>query len=66
MSNVGHPSRRSDVSSSTLSWVYDILGIYILPILCFSVDYILEGVITTLYPVSVWFFAATGIGRVVA
>ncbi|HEY8383075.1 MAG TPA: hypothetical protein VIL09_13085 [Microvirga sp.] len=36
------------------------LGVYLLPLTCFAVDYVVEGAIFVFYPFSFWLFAVSG------
>lgn len=38
----------------------DILGIYVLPLVCFGVDYALDGIVISAFPFSIWVFSAAG------
>lgn len=38
----------------------DVMAIYVLPLLCFAVDFAIGGLATTFYPATIWAFAISG------
>jgi hypothetical protein len=64
MNDVALQSSTASVTSERFS-IWDLLGVFILPFVCFAVDFRIGGLVVVTLPGTAWAFALTGIGAFV-